>query len=187
MSSLTSHETSPVAPTATLFHGGTIRTVDQRNSVAEAMLVIGNRIAAVGSIDECRAAGTRLTTAAPAEVDLRGQTIVPGFTDPHAHPLMYGQLLSWVDCGPEAAPDIPTMLAALARAAAESPGDTPVRGYGYEHRNLAERRHPTRQELDTVSTVREVYVMNASGHGGVVNSLVLERAGVDEHTPNPPG
>ncbi len=187
MSRLASHETSTIAPAAALFHGGRIRTVDEQNSTAEAMLVIGNRIAAVGSLEQCRAAASELTAAAPAVVDLQGRTLVPGFIDPHAHPLMYGQLLSWVDCGPDAAPDIPTMLALLAKAAEENPGDTPIRGYGYEHRNLAERRHPTRQEFDTVSTTREVYVMNASGHGGVVNSYVLEQAGIGKDTPNPPG
>ncbi|MFK4298684.1 putative amidohydrolase YtcJ [Arthrobacter sp. GAS37] len=187
MSFLASHETSPIAPAATLFFGGRVRTVDSLNSVAEAMLVIGNRVAAVGTAQECREAALKLTTAVPDVVDLRGRTLVPGFIDPHAHPLMYGQLLSWVDCGPEAAPDIPTMLELLAKAAADNPGDTPIRGYGYEHRNLAEQRHPTRQEFDKVSATREVYVMNASGHGGVVNSYVLAKAGVDRETPNPPG
>ena len=187
MSFPTSHETSAAAPPATLFVGGPIRTVDAEDSVAEAMLVIGNRIAAVGTPEECRSAARELSTSVPEVVDLQGRTLVPGFVDPHAHPLMYGQLLSWVDCGPVAAPDIPTMLERLARAAAENPGDGPIRGYGYEHRNLAEQRHPSRQELDTVSTTREVYVMNASGHGGVVNSFVLDQAGIDANTPNPPG
>ncbi len=187
MSSPTSHESSAAAPSATLFFGGPIRTVDAEDSVAEAMLVIGNRIAAVGTPEECRSAARELSTSMPEVVDLQGRTLVPGFVDPHAHPLMYGQLLSWVDCGPVAAPDIPTMLERLARAAAENPGDGPIRGYGYEHRNLAEQRHPSRQELDTVSTTREVYVMNASGHGGVVNSFVLDNAGIDSNTPNPPG
>jgi predicted amidohydrolase YtcJ len=187
MSFPTSHETSAAAPPATLFVGGPIRTVDAEDSVAEAMLVIGNRIAAVGTPEECRSAARELSTSVPEVVDLQGRTLVPGFVDPHAHPLMYGQLLSWVDCGPVAAPDIPTMLERLARAAAENPGDGPIRGYGYEHRNLAEQRHPSRQELDTVSTTREVYVMNASGHGGVVNSFVLDTAGIGSDTPNPPG
>ncbi|WP_427129666.1 amidohydrolase [Pseudarthrobacter sp. S9] len=187
MTTLTSHETSVVAAAATLFFGGTIRTVDAANSVAEAILVIGNRIAAVGSQAHCRAEAARLSTARVTDVDLQGRTMVPGFTDPHAHPLMYGQLLSWVDCGPEAAPDIPTMLSRLAAAAAQLPEGTPVRGYGYEHRNLAEQRHPSRQELDTVSTSREVYVMNASGHGGVVNSFTLEANGITDTTPNPAG
>lgn len=187
MSLAPKEKTSVIAPPARLFFGGTIRTVDAANSTAEGMLVIGNRIAAIGALDECQDIAAKLSVATPESVDLGGRTMVPGFIDPHAHPLMYGQLLSWVDCGPQAAADIPTMLNRLAQAAAQSQDDTPIRGYGYEHRNLPEQRHPTRQELDTVSTTREVYVMNASGHGGVVNSYVLGKAGVDRNTPNPPG
>jgi len=100
---------------------------------------------------------------------------------------MYGQMMTWVDCGPEKAGSIPEIVALLRAAAEGLPEGRPVRGYGYEHRNLAERRHPTRFELDEVSTEREVYLMNASGHGGVVNSVTLERAGVDRGTPDPEG
>jgi predicted amidohydrolase YtcJ len=38
-----------------------------------------------------------------------------------------------------------------------------------------------------VSRDREVYLMNASGHGGVVNSFTLEHHGIDRTTPNPIG
>jgi predicted amidohydrolase YtcJ len=113
--------------------------------------------------------------------------IVPGFIDAHAHPLMLGQMMSWVDCGPEKAGSIPEIVALLREAAERTPGDLPVRGYGYEQRNLVERRHPTRFELDGVATDREVYLMNASGHGGVVNSFTFEKYGVTRDTPNPQG
>lgn len=62
-----------------------------------------------------------------------------------------------------------------------------MRGFGYEHRRLAERRHPTCHDLDRVATDREVYVMNASGHGGVVNSHTLRTCGVTAGTPDPEG
>ena len=113
--------------------------------------------------------------------------MVPGFIDPHAHPLMYGQMKTWVDCGPDKAGSIPEIVALLRAAAETAPAGQPVRGYGYEHRNLAEGRHPTRQELDQVAADREVYLMNASGHGGVVNSYTLERNGITRDTPNPAG
>jgi predicted amidohydrolase YtcJ len=71
--------------------------------------------------------------------------------------------------------------------AATLAADVPLRGYGYEQRNLAERRHPTRHELDEIATDREVYIMNASGHGGVVNSFTLEKYGITRDTPNPEG
>ncbi len=163
-----------------------IRTVNADDATATAMLVDRGRIVAIGSVADCEhaAAGAGLD---PERIDLGDAIVVPGFIDAHAHPLMYGQMMTWVDCGPEKAGSIPEIIALLQAAAADLPDGRPVRGYGYEHRNLAERRHPTRFELDEVATDREVYLMNASGHGGVVNSYTLEVNGVDRETPNPEG
>ncbi|MEQ6896031.1 amidohydrolase [Microbacterium sp. KR10-403] len=163
-----------------------IRTVDDALPEARAMLIDAGRILAIGTVEECRdAASARRLDA--EEIDLDDAVVVPGFIDPHSHPLMYGQMMTWVDCGPEKAGSIPEIVALLKAAAADLPADRPVRGYGYEQRNLAEKRHPTRFELDEVATDREVYLMNASGHGGVVNSYTLEINGVDRDTPNPDG
>ncbi|UUT34722.1 amidohydrolase [Microbacterium elymi] len=164
----------------------TIRTVDAGDATATAMLFERGRILAVGTLDECRDAAARRGLQ-PEHVDLGDAVVVPGFVDAHAHPLMYGQMMTWVDCGPEKAGNIPEIVALLTAAAAELPAGRPVRGYGYEQRNLAEKRHPTRFELDQVAADREVYLMNASGHGGVVNSFTLARNGVTRDTPNPAG
>ncbi|WFR72825.1 amidohydrolase family protein [Prescottella defluvii] len=180
-------ERSPLDATATIVTGGAIRTVDPDQPEVEAFLVYGNRFAAVGTLEQCRAESTRLGVASPRIVDLAGATVVPGFVDPHAHPLMFGQMLSWVDCGPEYARSIPEIIALLREAAETAPEGVPVRGYGYEQSNLAEGRHPRKDELDQVATDREVYLMNASGHGGVVNSYTFELHGVTRDTPDPEG
>ncbi len=96
-------------------------------------------------------------------------------------------MLSWVDCGPEKAHSIPGIIALLQEAALTAPAGVPIRGYGYEHRNLIEGRHPLKEELDQVATDREVYLMNASGHGGVVNSFTFDKHGIDASTENPAG
>ena len=52
----------------------------------------------------------RLTFTRPsaaADTVAAGGWITPGFVDAHAHPLMFGQLMTWVDCGPEKAGSIP--------------------------------------------------------------------------------
>ncbi len=187
MSTLRNNEQSVLGARATIFYNAIVHTVDENDSSAEAFCIFGDRIAGVGTAQECREIASTFSSVAAEEVDLGGRTVVPGFVDPHAHPLMYGQLLSWVDCSPEVAPDIPTIIERLSAAAKDYPGTTPIRGYGYEHRNLVEGRHPTRDELDRVASDREVYVMNASGHGGVVNSFVFEANGITDATPNPPG
>lgn len=163
-----------------------IHTVDEASTTATAMLIDRGRIVAIGSETDCELAAVGAGLA-PERVELGDAVVVPGFVDAHAHPLMYGQMMTWVDCGPAKAGSIPEIVALLKAAAAGLPEGRPVRGFGYEHRNLAERRHPTRFELDEVATDREVYLMNASGHGGVVNSYTLQVNGVDRTTPNPPG
>ncbi|MBW9094099.1 amidohydrolase [Microbacterium jejuense] len=176
----------PAQQTPRLVTARVIHTVDATDRTATAMLTDSGRIVAVGTVEECRDAA-RAAGIDPEVVDLGDAVVVPGFVDAHAHPLMYGQLMTWVDCGPEKAGSIPEIVALLKAAAADLPAGRPVRGYGYEHRNLAEQRHPTRFELDEVATDREVYLMNASGHGGVVNSHTFALNGVDRDTPNPAG
>src|SRR5687767_6029162 len=163
-----------------------IHLADDAATTATAMLIVRGWILAVGSLADCEGAAMR-SAFDPERVDLGEAVIVPGFVDAHAHPLMYGQLMTWVDCGPEKAGSIPEIVALLRAAATDLPEGRPVRGYGYEHRNLAEQRHPTRFELDEVASDREVYLMNASGHGGVVNSYTFARNGIDRDTPNPDG
>ncbi|MBK0420584.1 amidohydrolase [Leucobacter sp. CSA2] len=170
----------------TIVTAGTILTVDENNPTAEAMLTAGGRILAVGSRTEVESAA-EAAGLDPVRADYPDATIVPGFIDAHAHPLMYGQLLTWVDVGPAEAKNIPEIVELLREGAKKLPAGVPIRGFGYEQRNLEERRHPTRHELDQVATDREVYIMNASGHGGVVNSFTLEKYGVTKDTPNPEG
>ena len=156
------------------------------NRHLSAILVVGGKIAAIGEASdlESMARSKNLTL---EKVDMAGAFMVPGFVDPHAHPLMYGQMMDWVDVGPQIAGDIESIIRILRDYEKDLPAGVPLRAFGYEHRNLAEVRHPVRSDLDQVSTVREIYVMNASGHGGAVNSLVLERNGITAKTANPVG
>ncbi|MFI7048903.1 amidohydrolase [Streptosporangium sandarakinum] len=179
-------ESSISGATASILLPTALVSVDPRYADAEAVLVVGPEIAAVGGLDKCRAAAAGLGFGDVPVYELAG-TLLPGFIDPHAHPLMYGQLLSWVDCGPDRARSIPEIVALLSVAADALPAGTPIRGYGYEHRNLVEGRHPTRFELDEVARDREVYLMNASGHGGVANTYTFEVNGIDRSTPDPEG
>lgn len=180
--------TRPSVPSAPKIITATrIYALDENGSTPDAFLIIGDRIRCVGTVNECRATAAAISAIDVKLVDLGDATVVPGFIDAHAHPLMLGQMMSWVDCGPDKAGSIPEIVALLSEAATRLPVGRPIRGYGYEQRNLAERRHPTRCELDQVSTDREVYLMNASGHGGVVNSYTFELCGITRDTPDPKG
>lgn len=66
---------------STAFLNGKILTIDGSDSIVEAMLVIGNRIAAVGANSEIKALASKQTQA----VDLGGKVLMPGMIDAHVH------------------------------------------------------------------------------------------------------
>ena len=66
--------------TATIFHNGTILTLDDANSMPDAVGIEGERIVAIGRLADIRAA-----LAGGDEVDLAGRTLIPAFIDPHGH------------------------------------------------------------------------------------------------------
>jgi predicted amidohydrolase YtcJ len=77
-------------PADTVFAGGTIRTLDPAQPLAEAVAIAGGRIAYVGSSGGVAAhVGAGTTT-----VDLGGGTMLPGIHDGHVHPLSGGRSLT---------------------------------------------------------------------------------------------
>lgn len=172
----------PASEATLLVTGGPIHTHADGPPV-EALAIRGERVVAAGAPAVARAALGRVD----AELDVGGQAVLPGFVDAHCHPLLLGESLGWVDCRPEPRPDLDSLVTALREAAREQPGETPLRGFGYEQHRLADGRHPSRVDLDAAATDREIYLMHASGHGGVVNSYTLRRHGITAVTPDPAG
>lgn len=170
-----------------LYIGGPILTMDDAAPVAEAVLTCGDRITAVGRADDLR---TQMGQGGKV-VDLAGSTMLPAFIDPHGHFPDPGFIrLFRVDLS--APPrgdcaDMATALARLAAKAAETPPGEWVMGVLFDNTAVAERRMPTRAELDSVSNEHPVWVIHASGHNGTANSVALARQGLDRSTPDPAG
>ncbi|QBQ50133.1 amidohydrolase [Brevundimonas naejangsanensis] len=174
----------------TIFHGGSIRTIDDARPTAEALAMRGAAILAVGSLEEVQAAAGR----AARRVDLDGRTLLPGFFDPHGHVSMVGLQARYANLLP--APDGEgNDIAALQRITrdwmnrhAALVRDTGlVIGFGYDDSQLQERRHPTRDELDAISDAVPVLFLHQSGHLGAANGAALAAAGVGADPADPPG
>src|SRR5579862_1902225 len=149
---------------------------------AGSMLVRDGRIAVIGPAGAARAA------AGPgaAVVRLDGATVVPGLIDAHCHVLNIGYLAAGADCSQPAAPDIAAVQARLRAAAAGTPPGSWVTGSGYVEYKLAERRHPTRADLDAAVPDRPAVVYHTSLHACVLNSAALAEAGFADSQPDPP-
>ena len=176
----------PAPPDHQVFINGDVLTMDASTRMVEAVSVRGERIEAVGSTDEIMALVSNQTEV----VDLRGRTLMPGFIDAHGH--FPGSGMSVIAADLTSPPvgnkqSMEEVLAALKeRAASIEPGKW-VSGFGYDDTLLAEQRHPTRAELDEVSTEHPVVAMHVSGHMVVVNSMALELVGISAETENPVG
>jgi predicted amidohydrolase YtcJ len=168
------------------FVNGTVLTMDSDNRQAEAVLLEGARIVAVGSSEEILAQSSDDTVIH----DLAGKTLIPGFIDAHGHFPMSGMETFALNLGSPpigGVTSIAQLLEQISHQADLTSADEWVFGYAYDDTLLAENRHPTRDELDMVVSDRPVLIMHASGHLAVANSKALALAGISQDSPDPDG
>ena len=174
----------------TIYHGGTIITVNDRQPTAEAVAVKDGKFIAVGDKKDVFARKDDSTKL----IDLDGHTMLPGFVDSHGHTYLVGlqattaNLLPPPDGNGKNIPSLQEMLADWATNNEEAVKKVGwIAGFGYDDSQLAEGRHPTRHDLDKVSQDIPVLIIHQSGHLGVANSKALELAGIDSDTKDPKG
>ena len=172
-----------------IYHGGDIITVDDANPSAEAVAVADGLIVAVGSSAEVMSLKGPETTV----IDLAGRTMVPGFIDGHAHLGGFGAQAMSANLLAQPDGDVDTIdkLVAALQEQIDSPDVVRMGGWivgmGYDDAVLAERRHPTREDLDKVSTDKPVMAVHISGHFSAMNSVGLAKIGYTADTLDPAG
>lgn len=174
----------------TIYTGGPILTINDTQPTAEAVAVKNGGILAVGALADIAAHRGDATET----FDLDGRTMLPGFIDSHGHVVFGGlQALSANLLAPPdgSVKDIASLQATLSEWADENADAVDrlnmIVGFGYDNAQLAELRHPTRQDLDQVSKELPIIVVHQSGHLGVANSKALENAGIDASSEPPQG
>lgn len=176
----------PEPPAHQLFINGTVLTMDAQNRIVEALAVRDDRIEAVGTTEQIMA----LAGEGSEVMDLRGRTLLPGFIDAHGHFPGSGLKVVAADLNSPPIGTLTTMedvLAALSEQTESTPAGEWVSGFGYDDTLLLEQRHPTRAELDAISSAHPVVAMHISGHMLVANSLALAAVGIEAATPDPEG
>ena len=159
-----------------LFVGGRVFT---GRVYAEALLVEDGEVLVAGSEREARraaAVGTRVHSIA-------GAVLLPGLIDAHVHVAEVTRAREGLDLAEVRS--LEELGDKIRPWAADHPG--PIVGRGWDPERSSSRAWPTHQDLDRAVPDRALAVVHASGHSMIVNSVLLEAAGWDRGTPDPPG
>jgi len=160
---------------------GMIHTIDPANPQAEAVAIANGRFLAVGTNSEISAYASSRTK----RIDLGKFPVFPGFIDAHMHVAQSGlEHLQSVDT------DLPSIAAikdAIRKRASDTPAGNWVLGFKYDDTKMAEGRPINRQDLDEAAPNNPVYIQHRGGHTAFVNSAALNKADINDQTPNPAG
>ena len=171
-----------------VFVGGPIVTVNAKNEEAQALATKDGKIVAVGLEADIRKNWVDQKTQV---IDLRGQTLMPGFVEPHVHIVLTAMVEGlWLDLSNFSLPydTIETLSEKLRAALKTVPPGGWLAGFGVDpSRTSPFMAELTVEVLDKVSKDVPIFIINQSGHIGYVNSKAFELAGVNNQTPNPPG
>jgi predicted amidohydrolase YtcJ len=172
----------------TIYFGGAIYTMIRDGDRVDAIATYKGKIVATGvkeDVFNSKGPDTRL-------VNLDGRSLMPGFIDPHSHVVQQSLKFSVVNLDPHPIGDVKTIadiqrkLRQRIEESKPEPGKW-VFGWGYDDTGLKEMRHPTRDDLDLVSTEHPIALMHISNHLMACNSKALEIAGITAKTPDPEG
>lgn len=170
-----------------IFINGKIITVDNQNSIAQAVAVHEGKILAVGTtkdIEKLKGKNTQV-------VDLGGKTVTPGFIDGHSHFMSFGRAnLANLNPPPvgniRKIADIVVELQKFKAQKGLKDGDW-LSGFGYDVDQLEEKRHPRKEDFDAAFPNNPVVITHVSGHMSVANSAALKAGSVTSETPDPAG
>jgi hypothetical protein len=171
-----------------IYYGGPILTMVAEDDRVEALAVKNGRILAAGAKDDVMATRGEATRV----FDLGGKTLMPGFFDPHSHVAMQSAKFATANLDPKpigeagSIADIQRILKDWIAEKQLGPGQWVI-GWGYDDTGITEQRHPTRENLDAVSTEHPILLVHISGHLMTGNSRMLETVGISADTENPAG
>ncbi|ATI34361.1 amidohydrolase [Rhodococcus sp. H-CA8f] len=163
---------------------GDIVTMHEESPRAQALAVTGGRITAVGArtdVEKLVGPDTRV-------VDVGGAAVLPGFIEPHGHPLEEAIVLGpdVVDIRPATIAEADAVVAAVVDTV-RSRGAAGASLNGWDPLLQKGLPDPTIDWLDSVAPEYPLVIMHNSGHVAYFNTAAAVQAGITRDTPDPIG
>lgn len=173
---------TPLIAADTILENGTIYTIDEKNTVAEAIALKDGEILFVGS----KSGAEAYKGSATIVVDLKGKVVMPGFVDAHVHApgtaltelfdiYLYESLTK-----EQTLADIKTFIDA-------HPNQNEYWGSGFSVGIGEESKGPKAEWLDAICKDKPIILTSNDGHNLWLNTKALELNGITKDTANPAG
>jgi predicted amidohydrolase YtcJ len=147
---------------------GNIITVVNQKPRAEAIGIKDEKIVSVGTVGGIEAGAGKGTKV----LDLTGKAVLPGFIDSHAHPMGTGKNRLGVDLS--SVKTVGEALEKIQERVKKTPEGKLVFCPDYNRQRVAEKRYPSRQELDEISTKHPIWIQHFDGHYSQLNSMAID-------------
>ena len=172
-------------PADSLYFGGPILTMDRQRPEVQAIAVRDGRILAMGTVQELEPH----IGPATARIDLKGQALLPGFVEAHAHPFGYGRI--WgeplVNIRASHIPSYEAVIATIRRRVAKAAPGESLAFVGLDALRHQGMREPTLAEMDEWAPENPIAIYTFNFHSLFLNSRMMALLGLDESTADYPG
>ena len=166
-----------------ILYNANVLTLDSNYPRAQLVAIRAGKVLAVGENEDLKEFKCPRTTV----IDCQGKAVLPGFNDAHCHFFALAKSLVSPSLSPAKVHSIFDIQKEIGMLAQNLPLGDWIKAKGYNEFYLAEKRHPTRWDLDKASPVHPIKLTHRSGHAHVLNSLALALVGISKETPDPPG
>lgn len=158
-----------------------VYTADDKNTVAEAVVVQDGKIQYVGD----QKGAEELQNDSSKVIDMKGKTVLPGMVDSHMHPAM-SALSYYFEIGLQEAVTEEEYLKVISDFVKENPDKEVYTGSGFM-RSSFDAVGPRKEALDKIAKDKPIILTSADGHSTWVNSKALEMADITKKTKDPSG
>ena len=171
----------------TVILNGKIYTVDDQNTVAEAVALDDGKIRAVGARDEVE----KYIGNSTEVIDIEGGIVYPGFIEGHAHIMGIGANKLNVDL--METKSYSELIQAVKERASNTPKGEWILGRGWHQDKWVEQPEnmiggfPVHDRLSEAVPDHPVFLNHASGHAALANAKAMELAGITRDTEDPDG
>lgn len=157
-----------------IVHNATIYTVDEDNTLHEAMAIKEGKIIAIGKENQILN-----KYSAKEKIDAQNQFVYPGFIDAHCHFLGYGLTLNKVNLlGVKSFEEVVQRCIEF-----EKNNDSDwITGRGWDNTTWEDKSFPSKGLLDKAFPNKPVLVRRVDGHAAVANQMALDLAEISTET-----